>query len=261
MVYENIPSTTSETTVGLPDIITISNVSSTNTTTTVQSPYTTVFSSGNYTTTATIFPSTSTSVSTIYYPTNYPPPVKNSSTVAATRNWNSSLYLVELINSTTITNPYAGFTVFYYFTNPTNQDITLQSMRKFSAAGMPAGDCPTFVVPALYSGIYTQSNISQAAPVQIFPSTGGSACPESDYGRFWTFLANSTYLTNSPTMTSVNITGYFAELPNCTMECWYVHPLDAGRYTVAVGDEWGDIGTPLRDGAVIDSIEKTQILR
>lgn len=189
----------------------------------------------NDTTTTTVQPTTSiTAVTTITYETTAPPPVENSSTLAATRNWNSSVYLVEEINSTTISNPYLGFTVYYYFDNPTNQDVTLQSIWKFPAPGMVNEICIPPILPALYEGYYTQANFSEATPLSIIP-IGGTTCPLFIHARFFTF-SNAAILSNS-----FPIPGYFAELPNCTSECWYTHQLNLGKYTVAVGDEWGDL--------------------
>ena len=161
------------------------------------------------------------------YLTEYPPAIipKNSSTIAATRYLNASVYLVALISTAKVTNSYIGFSLEYFFANPTNQNVTLQSIWKFPAPGMINGACVPAALPALYSGFYSRSNISEAKLLPI-TETGGGDCSQQTHGAQFTFLKNSTNFSNSPTENSFPV---------------YMGDFSPGIYTVAVGDQWGDL--------------------
>jgi hypothetical protein len=202
------------------------------------------------TTVYTVWPSTSSSAITV---TPYPAPVipKNSSIADVTGDWNaSSLQLVLKINASEIISG-QGVDIEYYFANPTSQNITLNSIWKY-AMPYETPPCGGLVIPALYLGVYTKANISQATPLNLWQPNMGTACPSGGRAFSYTFLPNSTQLSNSPTDTWMPIYGYLIASHNCPYyngttiynteaNCWITQPFPSGNYTIAVGDEWNDL--------------------
>ena len=208
------------------------------------------------TTTTTVYtPSTTTSSSITQFSTSYPQPLplipSNSSEVAETVNWNSSLELVLTINESTMRSG-EGVNLTYYFANPSDENITLNSTWKFAAPGLNDTPCGTFVAPAVYSGLYVSANVSQATPLPLWPPNEGVSCPVSAHGGSYTFIADSEFLPNSPAWASLSISGYLIPAHSCPYyngttiynietNCWVTQPFEKGTYTLAVGDEWNDL--------------------
>lgn len=134
-----------------------------------------------------------------------------------------------------------------------NTLATANNVSKASAwalQGLSLGSCGTegyslhpFGV-ALYSGLYTAKNVSQAVPLQIFPPvpcplmirliTGYVFQPSSDLAVVLPSGPNATAtrMYANVTATTVYAMGA-AESSNS--------PLRPGTYTVAAGDEWGSV--------------------
>ena len=200
------------------------------------------------TTTTTVYPSSSAITSVASFSATYPPPVipKNSSTAAVTVNQNSSLELVMMINATTITSG-QGIDIEYYFANPTNQNITLNSVWKFAAPGTNDTYCGNLVGPAVYAGVYTGQNVSEAIPLVLLNPDYGVSCPVGMHASTYSFFADSG---TSPSF--FPISGYLVPASNCPYyngttildiepHCWVTQSFPKGVYTIAVGDEWEDV--------------------
>jgi hypothetical protein len=184
--------------------------------------------------------------------TTYSTPIilKNSSTAAETGNRNSSLQLVLRTNDSTIRSG-QGLNIEYYFANPTSKNITLNSIWKY-AMPYETPPCGGLVIPSLYLGVYTKANISQATPLNLWQPNMGTGCPIASSAPSFTFLANSTKLSNSGTDTFMPIYGYLIPAHNCPYyngttiynteaNCWIIQKFPVGTYTIAVGDEWNDL--------------------
>jgi hypothetical protein len=208
------------------------------------------------TTTTTVYsPPTAILSTSSQVPTSYPVPLPlnppNSSTVAVTVNWNSSLNLILMINASVIESG-QSVNLTYYFANHTDENITLNSIWKFAAPGLNDTPCGTFVAPAVYRGVYSSVNVSQATPLPLWPPNEGVSCPIGEHGPSYTFLANSEYLPNGPAWASLSNSGYLIPEENCPYyngttildtepTCWINQSFQKGTYTLAVGDEWSDL--------------------
>jgi hypothetical protein len=108
------------------------------------------------------------------------------------------------------------------------------------------GGCPSFLSIQVYSGHYTISNLSTATPLQI--SNPGRLVPcEPGLGGYFRFQPSSdkaAYLFPSSSYTgpgypmsqTVEAKGYY---PSNQSQNFI--PFPAGSYTVAAGDEWGQL--------------------
>ncbi len=142
--------------------------------------------------TTTVYMRSSTTTSVTSYSTTYPSPVipKNSSTEAVTVNRNSSLELVMMINATTIKSG-QDVDIEYYFANPANQNITLNSVWKFAAPGTNDTYCGNLVGPAVYAGVYTGQNVSEATPLVLLNPDYGVSCSIGTHASSYRLLADS----------------------------------------------------------------------
>ncbi len=114
--------------------------------------------------------------------------------------------------------------------------------------GLSLGSCGTTIYPfgvALYSGVYTAGNVSQASPLPIFPVvpcpmlirliTAYAFQPTSDMA---VILPASPNATATQMAADVNAT---SEYPTLLAGPSPSGPLRPGTYTVAAGDEWGSV--------------------
>ena len=113
--------------------------------------------------------------------------------------------------------------------------------------GLSLGACGTTVYPfgvALYSGTYTDGNVSQATPLQIHPLvacplmirlvTGYLFQPASDLA---VVLPSDPNATATPMWANVTATAVYGMGNGAST----TSPLAPGAYTVAAGDEWGSV--------------------
>jgi len=98
------------------------------------------------------------------------------------------------------------------------------------------GGSHTYFEEAAFNGYYTTGNISRAEPLDLINPDAIYLCPISS--------SNSPYLSFQPdeVMTSMysylQMGGYWTNVSTSTA---VYHPLGLGTYTIAVGDEWGDL--------------------
>ena len=117
----------------------------------------------------------------------------------------------------------------------------------WAMSGLSLGSCGTGTYPfgvALYAGTYTAVNVSQAAPLQIYPVvpcpaltrliTGYLFQPGSDLAEILPASSNTT-VTLSTQLADVTATNLYGKGPTLT--------IGPGNYTVAAGDEWGSVVT------------------
>jgi hypothetical protein len=110
------------------------------------------------------------------------------------------------------------------------------------------GSCGDGVLPfgiAVFSGIYTSANVSQATPLRIYPVvpcpmfirlvTGYDFQPASDLA---VVLPSGSNATAMQMLATVNVTGIYGSgaMPSSTAIA-----LGPGTYTVAATDEWGSV--------------------
>jgi hypothetical protein len=113
--------------------------------------------------------------------------------------------------------------------------------------GLSLGECGTGTYPfgvALYPGVYTTGNVSEAVPLRIYPVV---ACPALiRYVTGYLFQPTSDLAVVLPSGPNATATPMSA---NVTATTEYTNggglsssqPLGPGTYTVAAGDEWGSV--------------------
>ena len=185
-------------------------------------------------------------------------PANSSLASSSGKGWDN-LDLVLQINSSQITSG-QGVTVSVYDFNTLNSNDTVnlprnstngQVLSEYPAPGLTLAPCPDPMMPGIYKGAYTASNISSAVPLQIFPPVGAS-CPSS--GHFMQsvkFAPRSANIIGLGEYVSTNtFNGYWITglNNNCvgdnasyTGVCPYEVPFTTGTYTVVGGDQWGDL--------------------
>jgi len=111
---------------------------------------------------------------------------------------------------------------------------------------------------AAFMGYYTGANISQAQPLTVFNPTGMYSCtaisqfiyvvfqPDSNNVDLYGCLGSSCQTSGVfPFFESYfQVAGYYTNSSSeigTTTESYSYHPLGVGDYTLAVGDEWGDL--------------------
>ena len=166
--------------------------------------------------------------------------------------------------STTVL-PYGGsvnVSVFEYNTLSKVNNVSAASdwaLSAFADWGCPQSSSAPIAF-ALYEGRYTTTNISGATALPLTPPGFGGGCPERDYASF-TFNPESATMTATLRMgsatasqvssamsmsTSMIIHGFYSTTltqrigPNGSSFPALIH-FTSGEYTVAGGDEWGDL--------------------
>ena len=182
-------------------------------------------------------------------------------TFADTANSTLGLELSLSINSTTIeTGQAINVSLSLQNTLPRINNVSadwnwaLSSLLNFSYSILP---CPRWDTFRVFNGYYSQSNISSAAPLYLWPiAEGYPSCP------FWNF---STYIFQ-PSSSTVNVSSTFpsnydnsfSTAENQSLTGYYLPnqgtpgsnkfppptPFPVGVYTIAVGDEWGQLHDP-----------------
>jgi hypothetical protein len=120
--------------------------------------------------------------------------------------------------------------------------------RQYGMNGLSLGSCGMETYPfgvALYRGVYTAGNVSQAQPLQIYPIT---ACPmliRLVTGYLFQPASDLAVILPSgpnaaPTPMSANVTASAVYASGMSLSS---SPLLPGTYTVAAGDEWGSAVT------------------
>ncbi|MGD0318858.1 MAG: hypothetical protein ABSB56_04090 [Nitrososphaerales archaeon] len=155
----------------------------------------------------------------------------------------SPLVRLELNGSRIASGATLGIIVSDY--NPSTTELNLSKESAWALDGLSTGGCPSLYYPfgiAVFQGRYTSANVSQAVPLQIFPVvpcpllvryiTGYLFQPMSD---------NATVLPGTgevPMETWVSVGGTYGTGGNQSNG---LTPFAPGNYTVAAGDEWGNL--------------------
>jgi YVTN family beta-propeller protein len=173
--------------------------------------------------------------------------------VSETPNSTLGLELSLSINSTTIeTGQPINISLNLQNTFPRTNNVSAEwnwafpSLRNFSYSILP---CPRWDTFRIFNGYYSQSNVSSATPLYLWPTSEGyPPCP------FWNFsnylfqpssnmmnVSNtfpSNYHVSFSTAESHSLSGYYLpgsnKFPPAT-------PFPVGVYTIAAGDEWGQL--------------------
>jgi len=166
----------------------------------------------------------------------------------------NGLELQASINATTITS---GQTV-----NVTVGDYnTLRAMNNFSASddwplkGLNDGSCGTVNKPfgaAVFRGYYTASDVSSAKQLQLYSPYAVYSCPAifsgisqySFYPQSYTALVWPSGSAGPTSLfrvraTGLEVNGFWNTVP--LIQYSYHTELTPGVYTVAAGDEWGNL--------------------
>jgi hypothetical protein len=155
----------------------------------------------------------------------------------------SLLVRLELNSTRIVSGATVGINVSDYNTSPMWLNLSKESAGVLD--GLSTGVCPSLYYPfgiAVFQGRYTSANMSQAVPLRIFPVipcpllvryiTGYLFRPMSDTA---TILPGTGEI---PIATGVSVSGTYytpGSQPNG------LTPFTPGTYTVAAGDEWGNL--------------------
>ncbi len=129
--------------------------------------------------------------------------------------------------------------------NPSTVELNLSKESAWALDGLSTGECPSLYYPfgvAVFQGRYTSANVSQAVPLRIFPAV---PCPMlvryiTGY-LFQPMSDNATVLPGTgevPMATGVSVSGTYDMGAN---QLNGLMPFAPGSYTVAAGDEWGNL--------------------
>ncbi|MGD0395905.1 MAG: hypothetical protein ABSB26_03235 [Nitrososphaerales archaeon] len=155
----------------------------------------------------------------------------------------SLLVRLELNSSRIASGATLGIIVSDY--NPSTMELNLSRESGWALEGLSTGGCPSLYYPfgiAVFQGRYTSANASQTVPLRIFPVvpcpmlvryiTGYLFQPKSD---------NATVLPGTgevPMGTGFSVSGAYSADGNRLNG---LTPFAPGNYTVAAGDEWGNL--------------------
>ena len=168
----------------------------------------------------------------------------SSSPASASTNSTDGLRLVLSINATSLTQ---GQRLLITATelNTLSAPNNVSKAQSWGVDGLRIGACYSSIYPfgvAVYQGRYTQANVSEAKPVQIFPLV---PCPMLiRLVTGYLFQANSDMAqvlpgtgAALPMEANVTVSGNYS--PGFAYPSTAPAPLLPGTYTVAAGDEWG----------------------
>lgn len=142
-------------------------------------------------------------------------------------------------------NVTVGMTVDEYNTLPVANNVSKSDA--WGLQGLSLGPCGIMAYPfgvAIYQGLYTAGNVSQAKPLDIYPAvacpmyirlvTGYLFQPTSDLAAILPGAANAT----TPMSANVTASALYSMAPPPPTSSTSLGP---GTYTVAAGDEWGAV--------------------
>lgn len=162
---------------------------------------------------------------------------------SVTNNLNGlSLSAGYYFNSPNGVNYTLGVTVEIYNTRPFSNNVSTSDQWPLSS--LSAGPCSNWPAGiALYSGFLNRASVSTAQPLEWFP-VGIYACPVIYNIKAYLFhpmsnFANPypSYGPGGPMIKAFPISQLWVQGPNGQTH----HSLQAGRYTLVVGDEWGQM--------------------
>ncbi|MCL5068622.1 MAG: hypothetical protein M1368_09770 [Thaumarchaeota archaeon] len=161
------------------------------------------------------------------------------------------------VNSTTATSN-GAFTITISDTNTLGVTNNLPRQNNWALGELANSACPSVdsspLSVAVFKGVYSATNISSAQNVPLLPPGITFFCPSRDYTHF-VFEPKSSVVTatgNSATngvkftmTTTITLRDYYNGVQlvpgsNTTSSSQFSH-LPVGSYTVAGGDEWGDL--------------------
>ncbi len=169
----------------------------------------------------------------------------------------NGLQLNLSVNSTTATIN-SGFTITVTDTNTLGVTNNLPRQSNWALGALGNSPCPSEDTSplsiAVFKGNYSAANISSAQNIPLFPPSAPFSCPSRDYSNF-VFAPRSDFVTASGisapngvkfTMSlTTTLRDYYNGVQlipgsNMTSASQFSH-LPVGSYTIAVGDEWGDL--------------------
>jgi hypothetical protein len=153
------------------------------------------------------------------------------------------LIRLELNSSRVASGATLGINVGDY--NPSPKELNLTRETAWPLGGLSTGGCPSLYYPfgiAVFQGIYTSENASEAAPLRIFPL---APCPMivryiTGYA-FQPLSDNATVLPGTgevPMAAGLSLSGTYGT-PGSGLNG--STPFSPGTYTVVAGDEWGNL--------------------
>jgi hypothetical protein len=153
------------------------------------------------------------------------------------------LVRLELNSTRIVSGATVEINVSDYNTSPMWLNLSKESA--WVLGGLSTGGCPSFYYPfgiAVFQGMYTSANVSQAVPLRIFPVI---PCP-----LIVRYIAGYLFQPMSDTATVLPGTGEFPMATGISVSGTYytpgsqlngLTPFTPGTYTVAAGDEWGNL--------------------
>jgi len=130
-----------------------------------------------------------------------------------------------------------------YNSSPDSLNLTRET--SWALDGLSTGGCPSLYYPfgiAVYLGVYTAANASQAAPLRVFPEI---PCPLLvRYITGYLFLPTSDHAIvlpgtgEVPMATTLLVSGTYGVGGNQSRR---PTPFAPGSYTIVAGDEWGNL--------------------
>lgn len=134
----------------------------------------------------------------------------------------------------------------------------LSSAQDWPLTGLSAGYCSNYNQPFgidIFQGYYTKENVTSASPLSLFAP---QYCPVYFPPNFFVFDPKSNYVNEVSMQKSsaatnplgdaereIPLSGYCCTeslgTQNCTCMTYGAIPFEVGTYTIAGGDEWGDL--------------------
>jgi DNA-binding transcriptional ArsR family regulator len=154
---------------------------------------------------------------------------------------NASALLLRVMVWPVAFNPSQKVTVLVDLYNPTNKGIQVEAEMEWGYQG-PLGECGGHLVNSfsVFSGYWTEDNISGASAVQYQPSICSS--PPGPTPVTFTFYPNSNVAeVNDSSVTIESISQYItlSGYPTVNNGSYTLGPFPIGTYTVLVRDAWG----------------------
>jgi hypothetical protein len=153
------------------------------------------------------------------------------------------LLRLELNSTVVASGATVGINVSDY--NPFPTELNLSKEDAWPVQGLGTGGCPSLYYPfgiEVLHGVYTSSNVSQGAPLEIFPVV---ACP-----MIVMYITGYLFQPMSDNATVLPGTGELAMATTVSAGGTYgmsgsqfnqLTPFSPGTYTVVAGDEWGNL--------------------
>jgi hypothetical protein len=176
-------------------------------------------------------------------------------TYAETTNSSPALKLELSINSSTIQSGQSiNISLSLFNTLPRINNVTRASDWAIPALENSSGDfysCPGWDSVLVFNGYYTQSNVSSAIPMNVNVD-GPAYCPNLNFDNYvfqptssqatvYGAIADSSGVEYSMTSTNT-IAGFVSPNSSYTQTSSAIPtPFGLGIYTIAAGDEWGQM--------------------